>query len=172
MHLKMNEVRRISLSYSVSISQYNVLCFQQISRVVFILSTTQVYHESRLFSLIFFPASFMVVKMNQLIMLVPKDLPCIYFIDKYFLKDRTMDEINPHTTVPHIMTEGWAWSINPSLWQPRTMKNDFRKEKKKMSIRLEKEEGKVHLKWRIKQKKDWMLSLFCELSLQLLNYCT
>lgn len=108
MHLKMNEVRRISLSYSVSISQYNVLCFQQISRVVFILSTTQVYHKNRLFCLIFFPASFMVVKMNQLIMLVPKDLPCICFIDKYFFKDRTMDEINPHMTVPHIMTEGWA----------------------------------------------------------------
>lgn len=84
MHLKMNGVSIKSLSYSVSISQYNVQCLQQISRVVFILNTTQVYYESRLFCLISFPTSFMVVKMNQLIMSVLKDFPCICFIDKYF----------------------------------------------------------------------------------------
>ena len=94
----MNRVRIISLSYSVSISQYNVQCLQQISRVVFILNTTQVYHENRLFCLISFPASFMVVKMNRVIMSVPKDFPCICFIDKFlFLQDRTMGEINPCT---------------------------------------------------------------------------
>lgn len=107
MNLKMNGVRIISLSYSVFVSQYNVQCLQQISRVVFILNTTQFYHENRLFCLISFPASFMMVKMNQLIMSVPKDFPCICFIDKYFF----------------YRTEQWVKSIrthdNPSCYNGR-----------------------------------------------------
>lgn len=98
----MNGVKIINLPYSVSISHYGVHCLQQISRVVFMLNTTQVYHENRLFCFISFPASFTVVKMNQLITSVPKDFPCICFIDCFgfgfvFLQHRTMAEINPHT---------------------------------------------------------------------------
>lgn len=88
----------INLSYSVSISQYNMQCLQQISRVVFILNTTQVYNDNRLLCFMSFPNSFTVVKMHQLIMSVPKDFPCICFIDFFFfLQDRTLAEINPHT---------------------------------------------------------------------------
>lgn len=79
-------------------SHYNVQSLQQISRVVFILNTIQVYHENRLLCLISFPASFMVVKINQLIISVPKDFPFLCFIDKYFFKrtDQRVKSIHTH----------------------------------------------------------------------------
>lgn len=43
----MNGVWRTSLSYSISISQYNVLCIHLMTMAVFILSTTLLYHENR-----------------------------------------------------------------------------------------------------------------------------
>lgn len=45
-------------------------------------------------------------------MLVPKDFPHIHFIDKYILKDRTIDEINPLITIPVVTRVGWAPNIN------------------------------------------------------------
>lgn len=79
-------------------SHYNVQCLQQISRVVFILNAIQVYHENRLLCLISFPASFMVAKINQLIISVPKDFPFLPFIDKYFFyrTDQRVKSIRTH----------------------------------------------------------------------------
>lgn len=45
-------------------------------------------------------------------MLVPKDFPYTHFIDKYILKDRTTDAINPLMTIPVVMRVGWAPNIN------------------------------------------------------------
>lgn len=81
-------------------------------------------------------------------MLVPKDFPYIHFIEKYILKDRTIDEINPLVTISVAMRVGWAPNIN--LITAKDYAKGFQKGKRNANVA---EEGRSNSSQRQKRRK-------------------